>query len=370
LLVAANGDARLERTIEIAYERLNKISRKLDNSKRTIFEGKTPDAFPKLFMCMGGTGSGKTAVDEMAGAQCGENYVIASLDEFRKESDLYKVLTAANHHSDDYIYVEPFANRLRELVANYAIEKQINVLYDGTGIPYMPRYSRIVETFKHFGFITQMVAVDAFIIKPEGREELSRSAVIDSVKDRFEKNGRALPWVITVEKHIRAPASFLDALEHQALDKISLFANDGARDRHYLVAESYSISDHEARALQEHQNSGTLAEYLKSMIRNRGDSVLKNIVRGEAAEIDKLINRNPAFVERNVAYQVYSSKGGNRVLAVYNAQRMVDFVEKGQLNPNASGQEGLLHKRGSLAFFVDPYTKEPWKIKLQSISST
>ena len=87
-------------------------------------------------------------------------------------------------------------------------------------------------------------------------------------------------------------------------------------------------------------------------------------------EIDKLINRNPAFVERNVAYQVYSSKGGNRVLAVYNAQRMVDFVEKGQLNPNASGQEGLLHKRGSLAFFVDPYTKEPWKIKLQSISST
>ena len=370
LLVAANGDARLERTIEIAYERLNKISRKLDNSKRTIFEGKTPDAYPKLFMCMGGTGSGKTAVDEMAGAQCGENYVIASLDEFRKESDLYKVLTAANHHSDDYIYVEPFANRLRELVANYAIEKQINVLYDGTGIPYMPRYSRIVETFKHFGFITQMLAVDAFIIKPEGREELSRSAVIDSVKDRFEKSGRALPWVITVEKHIRAPASFLDALEHQALGKISLFANDGARDRHYLVAESYSISDHEARALQEHQNSGTLAEYLKSMIRNRDDSVLKNIVRGEAAEIDKLINRNPAFVERNVAYQVYSSKGGNRVLAVYNAQRMVDFVEKGQLNPNASGQEGLLHKRGSLAFFVDPYTKEPWKIKLQSISST
>jgi hypothetical protein len=49
---------------------------------------------------------------------------------------------------------------------------------------------------------------------------------------------------------------------------------------------------------------------------------------------------------------------------------MVDFVEKGQLNPNASGQEGLLHKRGSLAFFVDPSTKEPWKIKLQSISST
>jgi len=370
LLAFVNGDARLERTIEIAYERLSKISKKLDNCKNAIFEGKTPDPSPKLFMCMGGTGSGKTAVEQMARAQCGDNFIVASLDEFRNESNLYKVLTAANHHSDDYVYVEPFANRLRELVANHAKEQSINVLYDGTGIPYIPRYSRIIDSFKEYGFKTQMLAVDAFIIKPEGRDELSRSAVIDSVKDRFEKCGRALPWVITVEKHIRAPGSFLDALEHQSLDKISLFANDGEMDRHYLVAESYSISDQEARALQEHQNSGTLAEHLKSMIRNRDDSVLKNVARGESVEIDTLIDRNPAFNEQNVAYQIYSSLSGNRVLAVYNAHRMVDFVEKGQLNPNASGQEGLLHKRGSLAFFVDPFTREPWKIKLQSISST
>ncbi|MEQ1530796.1 MAG: zeta toxin family protein, partial [Methylococcales bacterium] len=88
-------------------------------------------------MCMGGAGSGKTAVEELAAAQCGENYVTASLDEFRKISDLYQVLTAASHHSDDYVYVEPFANRLRSLVANHARENHYNILYDGTGIPYI-----------------------------------------------------------------------------------------------------------------------------------------------------------------------------------------------------------------------------------------
>ena len=69
---------------------------------------------------MGGAGAGKTAVEEIARSRCGDNFVVASLDEFRKQSDLYLVLTAANHHSDDYIYVEPFANSLRDWVASQA----------------------------------------------------------------------------------------------------------------------------------------------------------------------------------------------------------------------------------------------------------
>ena len=148
LLLAADGDTRLERTVEIAYERLSKIIKKLDEAKEALFEGKIPDANPRLFMSMGGAGSGKTAVEEIAQAHCGDNFVIASLDEFRKKSDLYKVLTAASHHSDDYVYVEPFANRLRDSVADHAKKNHINILYDGTGIPYQPRYSTIVNQFK------------------------------------------------------------------------------------------------------------------------------------------------------------------------------------------------------------------------------
>ena len=366
LLLAADGDIRLERTVEIAYERLSKIIKKLDEAKEAIFEGKTPDAKPKLFMSMGGAGSGKTSVEKIAKAQCGDNFVIASLDEFRKKSDLYKVLTAASHHSDDYVYVEPFANRLRDSVADHAKNNHINILYDGTGIPYQPRYSNIVNQFKAAGFHTQITAVDAFIVKPEGREnELIRSSVITSVKKRFEKTGRALPWVVTVDKHIRAPRSFLNALEHEALDKISLFANDGEKGTDYLVAECFSFSDQEVRELQKQQLSGTLMTYLEALIRHRDDSFLKNLAQGDESTLDRLIKKNPAFTENNVAYQIYPGKNGNRVLVIYNARRMVDFVEKRQLNPNASGEEGLLHKPESLAFHVDPYTKDPWMTRLQ-----
>ena len=77
------------------------------------------------------------------------------------------------------------------------------------------------------------------------------------------------------------------------------------------------------------------------------------------------MTRNPAFEENNVAYQVYPGKDGNRVLLIYNIARMVDFVKKRQLNPNASGEEGLLHKPESLAFHVDPLAEKPWITRLQ-----
>ena len=367
MINSANGDIRLIRAVEIAYERLTKIIKQLADTIETLFEGKTSDPNPSLFMSMGGAGSGKTAVEEIALAHCGDNFVTASLDEFRKKSDLYKILTAASHHSDDYVYVEPFANRLRDLVADHAKRKHINILYDGTGIPYQPRYSNIVNQFKVSGFYTQITAVDAFIVKPESREnELIRSSVITSVKERYETDGRALPWVVTVDKHIRAPRSFLNALEHEMLNKISLFANDGEKNKHYLVAESFFFNDLEVMDLKRNQLAGTLLSYLYLLIRDREDSILKNLTQGDDNQLEELISRNPNFTESNIAFQIYPNKNGNRVLLIYSAHRMVDFIEKRQLNPNASGEKGLLHKPESLSFYVDPYTKYPWITKLQN----
>jgi hypothetical protein len=319
---------------------------------------------------MGGAGAGKTAVEEIARSQCGENFVTASLDEFRKQSDLYLVLTAANHHSDDYIFVEPFANTLRDWVASQAKQEKINLLYDGTSIPYVPRYSGIVESFKGAGFHTFIAAVDAFIVKPRGREEeLPRSAAIGSVKDRFERTGRALPWVVAVDKHIRAPATFLDALEHNALDKLSLFANDGEIDRHYLVAETFLFSLDQIRVIHEKQRDGCLANYLRDLIRFNDASTLKSLSNGDQTRLEALIDRIPGWGESNVAYQIYNHGDISRVLVIYNGRRMVDFLEKGQLNPNASGEEGLLHKHSSLAFLIDPGSPEPWAVRLQGSSS-
>jgi hypothetical protein len=105
--------------------------------------------------------------------------------------------------------------------------------------------------------------------------------------------------------------------------------------------------------------------YLKTLIRTREDSVLKNLTRDDENKLESFINKNAAFYEDNVAYQIYQSKNNNRVLVIYNARRMVDFVEKRQLNPNASGEDGLLHKPEALAFYIDPYAKDPWITKLQ-----
>ncbi len=367
MLSVAEYDNRLMRAVEIAYERLNKIIKKLNAAKDNVFEGKLPVHHPKLFMAMGGAGVGKSGVEATARAHCLDNFVIASLDEFRKESDLYKVLTAANHHSDDYVYVEPFANKLRDSVADHARTHHYNILYDGTGIPYQPRYSTIISKFQASGFYTQITAVDAFIIKPEGRDdELIRSNVISSVKARFEKSGRALPWVVTVDKHIRAPRSFLHALEDEGVDKISLFANDSEKNLNYLVAESFSLTEAEVKDLHHNQLRGTLYEHLKSYIIHHADSHLKSIANNNLAQLDNLIARIPNFNEANVAYQIYQRKNYNRVLLIYCAKRMVDFMEKRQLNPNASGEEGLLHKPEVLSFHVSPFAKDPWLTQLQN----
>lgn len=366
MLQACQDDYRLQRTVEIAYSRLAKVNQMLLTAKEAIFQGKTPSDQPKLFMCMGGAGSGKTAVEELASAECGDNFVIASLDEFRKLSDLYCLLTAANHHSDDYIYVEPFANRLRDLVAEHARLNRFNLLYDGTSIPYSPRYATIISQFQATGFYTQITAVDAFLVKPAGREqELSRSGVIGSVKSRFEATGRALPWVVTIDKHIRSPMEFLLALQDTALNKLSLFANDGDRDRHYLVAESFLLDEAEVATLQHCQLNNGLAEVFRDMIHHRKDSVLRQLAGDGDGKLRQLIDRNPSLTEDNVAYLVYQGVDNHRVLAIYNMRRLVDFVEKRQLNPNASGEDGLLHKSNALAFHVDPHAKEAWITRLQ-----
>jgi hypothetical protein len=81
--------------------------------------------------------------------------------------------------------------------------------------------------------------------------------------------------------------------------------------------------------------------------------------------LKELINRNPERGENNAAYLITN---GNKVLAIYNAHRLVDFIEKRQLNPNASHEAGLIHKSASLSFHVDPDSDTPWLVRLQDAS--
>ncbi len=359
---------RLSRTVEIAYEKISLVNKQMEECKENIFAKANAKSVigkkPKLFRCMGGAGAGKSDVEKIAATQCGaDGFVTTSLDDFREFSDLYHVLRAANHHRDDYTLVEPFGNTLRKWVADEAKSKNINLLYDGTSIPYIgASNSGIVKSFKESGYETSMTAVDAFLVKPEGRPELTRATAIEGVNDRFDSKNRTLPWVVTTGKHIEMPQSFLDAIQDNNLDKISLFANDGAKGESYVVAESFDVTDSELKDLQQSKNDTTLAKTLRTYM-DKDESVLKSVANGENT-IDSLIKKNPRFNEENVGYMVYKSAGKNRVLAIYNTQRLTDLMNKGQLNPNASGPEGLTHKKENLSFVVQSGNKDAWQVKV------
>jgi len=117
--------------------------------------------------------------------------------------------------------------------------------------------------------------------------------------------------------------------------------------------------------LHRNQLSNSLSAYFKTVIKQHSQSALKKLANHDEDNIEQLLKRNPAFKESNVGYQIYRNQNHYRGLLIYNVRRMADFVEKRQLNPNASGEEGLLHKSGNLAFHVDPHAKEAWITRLQ-----
>jgi len=370
LFEAAEDNQRLKTSIEIAYDQIGKVKEKFNASSEKIFAGKTPVKYgvtPEFVMSMGGSGAGKTTVEDIIKAKCGDNFVTASLDDFRKYSDLYKVHLAAGHHGDDYELIEPFANGLREFAKEEAREKRYNVLYDGSAAPYSPRYAKITKDFADKDYNTQVVAVDGFLAKPENRPELTRGTIIEGVKKRLESDGRILPWAVTTEKHILVPDAFLKALSHQGTGKISLFANDGELGSGYLVAESFSAKakDVPIYILQRYQEHGKLAKYFSDLVRSDKNSVLHCLADGNPEKIDELMAKNKNFNEENVAYQVYEAGGEKRVLAIYNTHRLIDFYQKAQLNQSASSPEGFLHKKDGLEFIVDPNSEKPWQTKLQ-----
>ncbi len=117
--------------------------------------------------------------------------------------------------------------------------------------------------------------------------------------------------------------------------------------------------------MQRNQLSNSLREHFRGIISRHPQSILKKLADHDAGHIEQWLNRNPAFKESNVGFQIYPTQNHYRGLLIYNVRRMADFIEKRQLNPNASGEQGLLHKSENLAFHVDPHAKEAWITRLQ-----
>ncbi len=346
----AGKDDKLLRAVDIAYSGISAVVNKMNAAKAEALEGKTTETPPKFYMSMGGTSSGKTYAETLAEAECGKNgetpnYVKASLDELREKSDLYHVLRAAKDHADDYKIVEPLANNLRDWVANGAMEKGYNLLYDGTGINYEGRYGNTVRDFKKAGYETRLVGMERAL------ENAMKRATL-----RFYEKNRAVPWNVFKNKHIDFPIALMQAAEDSNLDKISLYCNDKGSQGRYLMAESFILNEAEVEALAAARQADRLATVMQERMWSEDKSqlaILPMIKRGGVESEADLAIRTPKLEENNVAYFVYpGSNGQSRVFTIYDVERFTELVQKGQKNRDSSTLRGLTQLPDGAKFVV------------------
>jgi gluconate kinase/fido (protein-threonine AMPylation protein) len=357
-LLGTIDDPLLKKKVSVAYDHVNANVKRLDELvEEKLRDIKKPNGTPKFCITQGGSGSGKSLVKGIFTDQCGaeKNFIETSLDEYRKDSDIYKVLQAANHHADDYKVVAPFGNALRDWVAEEAKKRGLNVLYDCSGVEYKGRYDTLVKGFKKQGYDTQMVSVEA-----------SLHNAIDRLMHRYHKDGRAMPWHLMIEKHVNMPLSFMDAVRDKNLDKVSLIADDGNKQSRYLIAETFKMPSTEVGVLKAQKKNG-LGAAIGGMLQ-RADSlfgVLSKAVNEQADPVDL----NPAKGDENQSFFAYDSNQANekRVLAVYNVGRMAGMAEKGLLNPHAASPQNLLHTPENMPFYMPRAAdghEGAWKLRL------
>lgn len=333
------NSADLVRSIEIAYERVTKMTAIMDRLVEEALEGKTRVENPIFAGVQGGAASVKSRGETLMQELCGDNYVKVSLDEGRKLSAFYEVLALFEHHSNDYRLVQQFASELRNWIADVARERGYNVFYDGSGIDFAGSYENMVQKFSDAGYRTHLFMYDRGV-----------EMAIASVVERAEEEGRALPWKVVINKHAGAALAFIQAAESRSLDKVAMFSTERPRGYHYLVAETYNVSNAEVEKIRDAQINGGLKEIFEGLIRERDDSTLKldaNVAAKdkkapeEVKTLDAKINIMPAFTGDNTACLIYRGKdGGNKVLAIYDAERFNQLLEKGQLNKHASNAAG------------------------------
>jgi fido (protein-threonine AMPylation protein) len=355
--IAQENDERLTNICKTACEHIQQITLQIDAEAEKEVAGKPTADKPLMVLSMGGSGSGKGMVKDYIAkltnsTKENKNYVDASLDDYRSRSGLYKLMQAAGHHADDYSLVEPFANTMRKWVAHKAMEQNLNILYDGSAIPYKGRYDDLVNTALANNIQTKdgiqpkkayevdVVAVDAYMDVPDAAKALNLGrAVTQRVVDRFNgAEARCLPWGVTLNKHTDAMRSFLDAAEDSRLHHVMLFNTDCKPENAYLAAYATTVSENDKIATRQSLETLDVGAY-KSIL-------VKHGFTGE--QLAKI----PFFQPENIGFTLRTNKGNERALIITDMHKMVQMAEKGLQNPFASDMDALHYRTSKLAGVV------------------
>ncbi len=362
-VIAAIEDARAAAMLKLAALRIQRIAASLHKSIEAELKAKPqaeawPGQPPQFVMTMGGSGSGKNSSRYFnkhyreENRQIKDQFIYASLDDGRPHSDIYPILIAAGQHADDYEAVHLWADTRRNWLCAAARKRRMNVIFDGSGIEYSGRYDRVVADFADAGYRTKVVAADCMLLVPEIRRGDYPLSAIDRIMRRAgylpdgsalpkKKRGyyRTLPWRIAINKHIGFPASLLAAFADPKLDRLVLIDNARGAGTDCVMAEKFCIEDKILKSLEQAEKDGRLVSMLAQ----------HHLLPEGREEAD--------ILEKNAGFMVQRVQGKNHLLVIADMERMVDIIEKGQLNPNAHGPQALAWLKRTASFLIDRIDK-------------
>ena len=172
--------------------------------------------------------------------------------------------------------------------------KGLNVLYDGSAIPYKGKNAELVKQAVSGENGQRKYQVDAFAVdtfmdipsheKFSARAENLGAPTSQRVVGRFENAKRSLPWPVTLDKHSRAINAFLDATQDPKLTNVFLINNDGQEGQEYIAAHAFTLKDEQRKLVQDM----TPKSYTK-LLEERGVP---------SGDIEKI----PALTEDNIGY--------------------------------------------------------------------
>ena len=334
LLLEASPSPEMTARIQRAAERMEHILPVIRASviSKTHNHTTPDDGRVHFFMPMGGTGSGKSATRTMAETMTNGNFVTASLDESRPAFDIYELYRTYNHHSDDAIALEKAANLLRDEVQRAAINKRLNLYLDGSGIPYKNRFDATVQSMKKAGYATHIYAVEAPLYIDAERTDIMAPAY-QRMRSRFKEENWAVPYSVMLDKHTGMPLSLLEAAKDSNVDEFLLFDSAYERKKGFILGQTIKgVTAAQMQALSAAKTQG-------------GDALFNALQAYDFLPHEVNENANVPAPEKagflTLQRHGVGAAATYDMLVVRDEGRLMDIMQKGHLNRNASGLEAL-----------------------------
>jgi uncharacterized protein (DUF736 family) len=279
---------------------------------------------PHFYLTMGGSGSGKSLLKQIAHHRIGYDYVESSLDRSRYSSNIYSLLVEAGHHDDDYIIVQRFASSLRSELVNRALAGSLNIFFDGSGIPYANRYEDLVAIMKASGYKVHILAADCpFITKPGKSTQNIPAYERILVRSQGKRDHRAIPWHIAIKKHIGVASSVMSAVFDKNVDEFILLNSTIPQNQaNTIIAYTKELSWEQFQDLKNRRdNKAVINEY--------------NLFP-EAQNFSCPITDHTYVMPIHVNFQ-----SNCRILVITDLIKFNEMLEKAMMNPQAEGMEDI-----------------------------